>query len=60
MIASFGLVMKSLKSTLSSAEILINVATSVIGTFVVSLDFGDYQICNRHRFLYLDQSLDDG
>ena len=30
MFASFGLVMKSLKSTLSSAEILINVATSVI------------------------------
>ena len=31
MIESFGLVMRSLKSTLSSAEILINVATSVIG-----------------------------
>ena len=31
MIESFGLVMRSLKSTLSSAEILINVAISVIG-----------------------------
>lgn len=30
MIESFGLVMRSLKSILSSAEILINVATSVI------------------------------
>ena len=29
-IESFGLVMRSLKSTLSSVEILINVATSVI------------------------------
>ena len=30
MIEFFGLVMRSLKSTLSSAETLINVATSVI------------------------------
>ena len=43
MIESFGLVMRSLKSTLSSAEILINVATSVI-------EYGLLAHLYRHRW----------